>query len=111
MRISIRSPQGLLSPAFSEHIQKRLHDALDRLSSLIAKVEFRVADLNGPRGGEDKLCSAVVALRQGNSIKVQVVDADAYRAVDEVARKLKQTLSRRKGRRAEFIRDEAVIAG
>ena len=102
MELSIRSSKSLLSPALEGYIRRRFTFALDRLKGSIRGIELRLVDTNGPKGGLDKQCSVLVGFNEGEPIRIETRDRDAYQAIDSIAKKLKETLSRRKrmGRRA-----------
>ena len=85
-----------MSPALEGYIQKRLKFALDRVSGVVRGIELRLIDTNGPRGGLDKQCSVLVGLKAGDPIHLETKEGDAYQAIDSIAHKLKQALSRRK---------------
>lgn len=98
MNISIRSSQDLVTPSFEGYVRRRLSHALDRFRATVHGVTCRIFDVNGPRGGVDKRCTVVVGLKSGGAVKVEASEADAYRAVDTLARVLKNSLARRKSK-------------
>lgn len=91
---SVKSREDL-----SEHIQHRISLALDRFERSIRNVVMHVYDMNGPRGGVDKRCLALVQLKQGSSVAYDLRDTDLFSAVDRIADRLKERLRRRLGRR------------
>jgi len=67
----------------SQHIERRLHFALNRLEDRVTSVKVRCTDVNGPKGGLDKRCALEL---RGPEIGVLVVEArhsDWRAAVDE----------------------------
>lgn len=60
MEITIRL-QDSLPRGERLRLEHLTHRILRRFSKLISRVELRLADLNGPKGGEDKEC--LVSLR------------------------------------------------
>lgn len=102
MRIDIRWKGTKRTEALVQHIRRRAGFALGRLADRIRRVEVRLEDVNGPRGGVDKRCRVEVAGPFGSRI-VEVHDSDFRAAVDRametarrtVVRNLQRPLSRR----------------
>ncbi len=93
----------------SEHIEQRLSQALDRFQRRIRRIVMHVYDLNGPRGGVDKRCLALVHLKPGGELAFELRDADAFSAVDRLSDKLKERLSRELAKRRSKGRASRVI--
>ncbi len=93
--MQITTKRDLLSEALSTHITKRFSSALDGFRNSIEQVRIRVDDINGPKGGIDKRCTAVLKLQQGSTIAVHSTSNDLYAAIDAVAKKAKGSISRR----------------
>lgn len=100
MKIEIRSSNVPLSQPLHDHTARRLGFALRTLAEHIDHVVVRLVDLNGPRGGLDKLCRMVVSLRSAGRLIVEATDADAYVAVSQAARRLEERAARRLRREA-----------
>lgn len=96
MELSIRAPQKLTSDALKDHIERRFTGALGRIGHFIRRVEVRVDDVNGPRGGQDKRCSALVAVDGGRALNVEAKAGDAYRAIDQLAERVKRLVFRQR---------------
>ena len=52
MRVTLRTRGLAPSGAISSHVERRLRVAAGRFESRLAAVRVRLADTNGPRGGE-----------------------------------------------------------
>jgi putative sigma-54 modulation protein len=104
MKIDIRSSNLPRSESLHAHIERKLAFALGRFADRIRVVHVRVRDLNGPRGGIDKLCRMVLFVAPRSSLVVEATDADAYAAVSQAALKLQErfvrNLTRKRGARA-----------
>lgn len=85
MQVEIRRRNVAAAEALREHIERRIHFALARFSSRVARVTVRLSDVNGPRGGLDKQCRVTVALRGARRIQVENLDAGLYAAIDRAA--------------------------
>ncbi|MBX7143296.1 MAG: HPF/RaiA family ribosome-associated protein [Oligoflexia bacterium] len=107
MRLLISCQKKLSSSALMQHIERRLHFALDRFSGLVREVKVRVFDENGPKGGADKVVRAVVLLENGEGIRIESRGADLYGTADWLADRLKAAIARacerRKGWRSTRI--------
>lgn len=95
MRIDITGTSLATSPALIEHTEQRLRAALDRFGRRVKRVSVRFSDLNGGRGGEDKVCSLAVTLHRLGTTEVESLGSDAYAVVDRAAAKMKLVLSRK----------------
>jgi ribosome-associated translation inhibitor RaiA len=81
VNVEIRTRGFSLTPGLRTYVERRVEFALDRYAERIARVRVTVADVNGPRGGEDKSCRVEVRLRGGRAVRTAVVDADAYAGI------------------------------
>lgn len=94
MQIDLRTKKLRVGPELRGAVERRLGFALDRFEQRIQRVVVRLEDVNGPRGGDDKLCRIEVHLRGSGTIRVRAradavvpaVDAAAHRAGQAIAR-------------------------
>jgi ribosomal subunit interface protein len=94
VKIEMRTHGFPATPGLREHVARRLEFALDRFADRIARVRVALADVNGPRGGEDKSCRIEVRLRGGRAVRATAVHADAYAAIDGAAHRVAHGVSR-----------------
>ena len=94
MRTDIRGYHLPISDALRIHIERPLHFALSRFGARILHVAVRLEDVNGPRGGVDKLCRIVVALSGAGHVQVEVLDSESIRAVDRAADRIQGVVGR-----------------
>lgn len=87
MNIQIRAIGIPATEAISAHIERRLAFALSRFSTQLDRVLVRFSDLNGPKGGNDKVCQVDLEVRGLGPASVEARDADLYAAVDLAAAK------------------------
>lgn len=74
--------------------------ALHRLESHVRRVDVRLADLNGPRGGVDQRCRVALQLRHhGPEIVAEATDARIEVAIDRAATRVARRLRRLEQRR------------
>src|SRR5437870_2756777 len=51
--------------------ERRLYFATDRFQTQIREIDVVLRDVNGPRGGVDKLCRITARLRHGGSLAIE----------------------------------------
>lgn len=86
---------GTDSEALIAHAHARLNAALNQHANHIFEVTVRFRDINGPRGGVDKHCLAVIRLRSGRQpVVVEETGEDAYHVVSHLATRVKQSVGR-----------------
>jgi ribosomal subunit interface protein len=98
MRIAILCRGIPSTQAIRDYAQRRLKTALGRYRSVLASVQVRLADVNGPRGGVDKHCVVEVGGPAMAPIIVRERDADLYVAIDRAADRIDRATGRRLAR-------------
>jgi CBS domain-containing protein len=78
----IRSVGPVLDIAERESIRRKLGRKLGKFALDIERTSVRVEDVNGPRGGVDKLCRIKVVLSGLPSVVVEEQDHDLRTAID-----------------------------
>ncbi|MDP1832660.1 MAG: HPF/RaiA family ribosome-associated protein [Geothrix sp.] len=94
IQIQIRGIGVPTSEALSAHVERRLAFALSRFSSRVDRVVVRFSDLNGPKGGLDKVCQVGFTVKGLGPESVEAQDADLYCAVDLAAAKAGRRVAR-----------------
>lgn len=94
MNIQIRGIGIPPTEALATHIERRIAFALSRFSAQIERVVVRFSDLNGPRGGSDKVCRVGFTVKGLGPDAVEARDADLYLAVDQAAAKASRRVAR-----------------
>jgi len=102
MHIDIRTHGFSLTPGLREHVEKRLAYALSHGADNITRLSVRLADINGPRGGDDKRCLIEARLKQAPAVVIEDVQADLYVAIDRAAERAGRSLARRLARSRHF---------
>jgi putative sigma-54 modulation protein len=100
-----------ISNALRNYTKRNLRMALSGAMGHINEIQVRLSDINGPRGGVDKLCGIRVVLRRVGVVFVRANSGDAYSAVDMAAQRLRSALGRQIGRRRSTRRrsHDAVV--
>jgi ribosome-associated translation inhibitor RaiA len=99
MDLDIRGVNYELDDDLREFTERRLRFALGRFVSRTGRIEVRLFDVNGPRGGIDKRCQITVALRPRGAVRVEDTSDDPYRLVAHAAKRAGQAVYRTLGRR------------
>ena len=94
MLIDTRAIGFTLTDAILRHVEARLEVALGPFSRWVGKATVRLEDINADRGGDDKPCSIVVALRRHGVEVAEATNADLYAAVDEAANRIRRMVRR-----------------
>ena len=97
MQIDICPSNLLLLPEHSLRITRRVGFALSRLSARIRRVEVRLTDVNGPRGGDDKRCRVLLHLDGGGWMLVEDRGADLPGLIDRTIDRLRRVAHKRIG--------------
>ena len=95
MNIVIQSRGFAVTAAMRLHVERRVLFALGWADYKVKKVEVRLSDLNGPRGGEDKLCQIQILATGVPQVVIQDVESDVYVAIDRAADRAGRALARR----------------
>jgi ribosome-associated translation inhibitor RaiA len=108
MLIDIRCFGFPLTDAIRRHVEARVESALATSSRQVLRVTVRLDDVNAGRGGIDKRCRVVVALRRDRTFAADAVRENLYDAVDRAARKARvgvgRTLKRSTARERQYPR-------
>jgi ribosomal subunit interface protein len=94
MFIDIRALDFDLTDAIRRHVESRVESALGAVTRQVLTVTARLEDVNAGRGGIDKRCRLVAALRRDGLIVAEATHADLYAAVDEAADRLRRSALR-----------------
>lgn len=111
MLISTRTFGFPPTEAILRYVEARMASALGAYSRHVFKVTVRLADVNGERGGIDKRCQTVVALRGGRTEVVDVTHSDLYAAIDEAAQRIRRSVADAVQRHMSRERGDAARPG
>lgn len=114
MFIDTRAIGFALTDAIHRHVEYRVESALGPIARWVLNVTARLEDVNANRGGIDKRCRLVVALRGHGVVVGEATHADLYAAVDEAADRVRRavttTVTRHVGReRRDSQRPGALV--
>jgi ribosomal subunit interface protein len=101
MQIDIQARGFELTDGLREHTKKRLGFATDWAHDELRRINVRLSDVNGPRGGEDKRCLIQIPLVGMQDIVIDELETDLYVAIDKAANRMERVLSKRIARSRE----------
>jgi ribosome-associated translation inhibitor RaiA len=107
MRFALWSTRDI-SDALRQYVERRLQFALDRFAARIDRIEIRLEDVNGPRGGLDRRCRVGLVGRPSWRIHVEGSGATFEEAIDAAATRAARSVGRLLTRVAETNREVAV---
>ena len=100
MNILIHARDYAVTPALREFIRRKLGFGLGRFADRIARVNIRLKDTNGPRGGVDQHCRVDIAMNTRGTIAAEATELDIYTAikvaVTRAARRVGTTINRKR---------------
>lgn len=94
MKLQIHWNGLTATPTLREHLERRLAFALGRFGDEVHQVWARLADLNGPKGGVDKLVSLRVRGRRLRTLMVTDSDSNLCAAIDRAADRIGRAIGR-----------------
>ncbi|MCP3057249.1 HPF/RaiA family ribosome-associated protein [Myxococcus sp. K38C18041901] len=98
MRIEIRARHFTLTETLRTHVERRARFAMGRLSDRVREVTVRLEDINGPRGGVDKVAKVTVRLEHGGQLASEAMDATFPGAVDRALERAGHAVGKALGR-------------
>ncbi|NML27697.1 HPF/RaiA family ribosome-associated protein [Zoogloea dura] len=84
MEVQIKAKGLPTAKYLRNHANRRIRAALGRFGQAVQSVTVRLSDVNGPRGGADKLARIVVQLKN-RSLVMEEIGADMREAIDRLA--------------------------
>lgn len=105
MLVTLRTQGVELNEDLSREAQRRLTFALDRHQHHLTEVNVFISDLNGPRGGVDKLCQVTAALKGMPPLTILEQTQNVLTGLTRAGRRLALRIDRRnKHRRSMRLR-------
>jgi ribosome-associated translation inhibitor RaiA len=98
MRIDIQTTEINLGQNFKQMLKVKIRRLFQHNSQHIRLINITFRDINGPKGGEDKLCKVNIFASRGQHILVSVKDNSAFKAATLAIKKANNTLHRQLGK-------------
>lgn len=108
MDIQIVAQEFSLTESLREHLHRRLGFAFAWARDHVPRIVIRLRDLNGPRGGRDKLCQVSVHIPGMPDQVIRDVQQDMYAAIDRAVKRAAYCAARMVSRKQAVPRDQAA---
>ena len=102
--VNIRTAGAALDADDRAYVRRKVGMKVGKFARSVERVTVRVRDVNGPRGGVDKLCSIKVVLRGLPSVVVEQKHASLQAAMDAALRRTEAAVRRSTKRRTTRAR-------
>ena len=103
MKIEVKRDKVQLQNSLIANIHRHIAADLKRFDGMIRRVCVKIADINGPHGGEDKSCRIQVFLKRASSVIIEERGASllsvASRAIARVDMAMFRVADRRREKR------------
>lgn len=93
MQLSIRTRDVELNDEIRELVERRMQFALDAFQDRIESIGVYFMDLNGPKGGVDKICQVAVRVKGVGELVVLERGPRLAQTLNRAARRLKYRVS------------------
>lgn len=93
MQIDTRAIEFALTEPIRVHAEALAVSALGPFADIVQRVTVRLQDVNASRGGIDKRCRIVAAIR-GRVLVAQAIHSDLYVAIDNAAKRIRRMIAR-----------------
>lgn len=95
MNIQVKFRNVKINSAAIKQVRNRLSSAFARTKDTIQSVSIIVSDVNGPKGGADKLCRILIKSAQLPDIVITENQSSISAAIDRCIARARQSLSRK----------------
>ncbi len=99
MKFNVTDKQNLLGSAGVDRAQSRSFSMLSKFGDHIKSIDLTVEDVNGPRGGIDKLCRVMIKLRRKADVVITSQDQKLSRAIAAAIERGSRSVARQIERR------------
>jgi putative sigma-54 modulation protein len=99
VRIDVRVRGIDFTDELRNAVERLVVFAVDRYDTHVDKISIYLADLNGPKGGVDKLCQITANFSRGNPVLILEKGSEILTMVNQAARRLEHRIGRNVQRR------------
>lgn len=92
MRTEIISLRWSITEAMADHISIRLKHLEHRFGDHVNSMAVRLTDINGPKGGDDKVCRLQARVENHPSINTEGRHTDIYTAIAQATHRMERSL-------------------
>lgn len=104
MHVSVNAPVELVKRPFHKAVMDETKQVLGRFSGRISRVQVRVSDENGPRGGVDKQCLVNVTVPRYGRVTASAKHRNSRAAVSLAISRARRILLTRIQKRSTRLR-------
>lgn len=105
MQIDIQARDFTLTPDLRGYVERRLRFGISHLQKRRLRINVRLSDVNGPKGGADKRCLLQIRADGVPEIIVQDTQVDLYDAITRAVERAGRTLRRSQRRTGSAINE------
>lgn len=109
MNIDIQTSGISASAGLRRFVRRRVDFAFSTRSDQIVRILVRLADVNGPRGGDDKSCLVQVRIPGQPDVIVENVESNLYVAIHRAIDRAGWTTARKLERQRRRARARLII--
>ena len=109
MNIDIQTSGISASAGLRRFVRRRVDFAFSTRSDQIVRILVRLADVNGPRGGDDKSCLVQVRIPGQPDVVVENVESNLYVAIHRAIDRAGWTTARKLERQRRRARARLII--
>ena len=95
MEIAVRARDIVWNEDLQDRVERSIEFAVDRHKSRIPRISVHVSDVNGPRGGVDKLCQITADVRGAQPVMILEKGVDVLAVINRAVRRLRYRIGRR----------------
>ncbi len=109
MNIDIQTSGMKASPGLRRFIRRRVDFAFSTRSDQIGRILVRLADVNGPRGGDDKSCLVQVRMPGQPDVIIENIESNLYVAIHRAIDRAGWTAARKLERQRRKVRARLIV--
>lgn len=98
MNIIVKKCPSTQSINLKTFVRNKLSSTLGRARNMVRDVSVYLADINGPKGGQDKTCKIVIHTIFGERIVIKDAKSNWQAAISSAAKRGQNTLFRQLGK-------------
>jgi putative sigma-54 modulation protein len=101
MQLDLITKGIALTRHLRDHAERRARHSFGRIDAAISRIQLRLADENGPKGGRDVACRASLHFAHGGAVHVAGTWLDPVQAIDAGLSRLRAAAQHRRDRQAD----------
>ncbi|MDX1497623.1 MAG: HPF/RaiA family ribosome-associated protein [Salinisphaeraceae bacterium] len=102
MQVDIQARPFKLTGGLKHAVRNSLKPLRKRFGDALHRVQVRLDDINGKRGGIDKQCLIVVDAGQRQTVVARALSEDLYQSISMAGQRAERALARNMGKRRAY---------